>query len=162
MNNINNILIFEGTTLFVQKKVKIILVSKIKFSCGGKYLVQINDLFCGQIKANNWETTIWDWCPNRLILWVWKTTVSGAKTGKNCPWHLWLMVHFYLTQILTLIWTALVFTDALLFFSLPIPLQDTILYDNLKHCTVWRWSLDQSNNVASLHHCFLHRGHTAE
>ena len=111
MNNINNIVIFEGTTLFVQKKVKIILVSKINFSCGGKYLVQINDLFCGQIKANNWETTIWDWCPNRLMLWVWKTTVSGAKTGKNCPWHLWLMVHFYLTQILTLIWTALVFTD---------------------------------------------------
>ena len=55
MNNINNIVIFEGTTLFVQKKVKIILVSKINFSCGGKYLVQINDLFCGQIKANNWE-----------------------------------------------------------------------------------------------------------
>ena len=27
-------------------------------------------------------------------------------------------------------------TGALLFFSLPIPLQDTIIYDNLKHCTV--------------------------
>ena len=107
---------------------------------------------------SNMETSGAVW----LMLWVWKTTVSGAKTSKNCPWHLWLMVHFSLTQILTLIWTALVFADALLFFSLPIPLQDTILYDNLKHCTVWRWSLDQSNNVASLHHCFLHRGHTAE